>query len=721
MKSILPPEIVAARRSRFLALFLGGVASASQILLLREFLSIVGGNELAVGITLALWMILTAAGAIVGGRLPAPTASGMLRRSFLIVLLPAITILLLRATRGLLFPPGVTLEFLPTLALPALFLAPFCVTSGVFFAGIVRLRRAEEAMSPLAEIYGWEGAGSVLGASGVYVLAMLLNNTLSASLFLAACSGVILVIFRRRFEKGSRWMGAAVGAILIAVAASLIVHVDRVSRGWLHKGEEILLSSDTPFGSLVVTRTKAELNFFGNGVLLFSTGEVVTCEEAVHFAMVQRSHPRHVLLISGAASGTLAEAHKYAGADIDYVEENPGVMRAGLATGTLPASWWLHSTSGDARRFLRTSTVKFDAVISQIPEPVSVQSNRFFTREFFAEAAACMTDSGVISVSMFPAVEYLGPEARGSASTLLKTMRAVFPYVIVLPGEKYYFLASRAPLSTHIGELVQQRGVPTRAVNSFYIDDELLARRSAVFMAELNRGAEINEDFRPIACYQQLSLWLSAFGPPPLLIALAVGCLGLLSAFAAKPLGAVVFASGCAVSGFEVILLIGFQAMCGYLYQTLAIIVAACMAGLAAGSLHARRGEAHAARLWGSYAAVTLAGVLLALLLPMVYHADMAGNSGVAFFSLAAAIAGYYGGMVFGLTSRTKSAGERSRGLSLYSWELAGAALGAVATSVFLIPLVGITSAGMCITLFCAAAGLVAFLRLIMQQEFQTT
>jgi len=46
-------------------------------------------------------------------------------------------------------------------------------------------------------------------------------------------------------------------------------------------------------------------------MLLFSTGNEISNEENVHYAMVQHPNPENILLISGGFSGTIAEIMKY--------------------------------------------------------------------------------------------------------------------------------------------------------------------------------------------------------------------------------------------------------------------------------------------------------------------------------------------------------------------------------------------------------------------------
>ena len=49
------------------AFFLGAIAVAGQVVLLREVLGLVGGSELAFGLTLAVWLVAAGIGSLVFG------------------------------------------------------------------------------------------------------------------------------------------------------------------------------------------------------------------------------------------------------------------------------------------------------------------------------------------------------------------------------------------------------------------------------------------------------------------------------------------------------------------------------------------------------------------------------------------------------------------------------------------------------------------------------
>ena len=142
--------------------------------------------------------------------------------------------------------------------------------------------------------------------------------------------------------------------------------------------------------------------------------------------------------------------------------------------------------------------------------------------------------------------------------------------------------------------------------------------RMLEFDAEIRPLAEtpVNRDFAPVAYYFDIALWSSQFhqgyrrffrvlaGIPFATVA------GALAVFLAAVVVAgrwrkrrLQFAAACSTAatgftmiGLEMLLLLAFQALYGYVYQQLAVLIAAFMAGMALGSWLAMRKPAPAAR-----------------------------------------------------------------------------------------------------------------------------
>jgi spermidine synthase len=160
--------------------------------------------------------------------------------------------------------------------------------------------------------------------------------------------------------------------------------------------------------------------------------------------------------------------------------------------------------------------------------------------------------------------------------------------------------------------------------------------------------------------------------------------------------GVCVAATGFTLMALQILLLLGFQAVYGYVYTELALLIGLFMAGIALGSWLGMRRE-YANRSW-TLAAVQL---LLALAAPALLLAVSAigGFSSRAatwlaaqvVFPALAALAGLLGGFQFvtaaGIFLRGRGQGA-GFGL-LYAIDLLGGCVGALALSTFLIPVFG--------------------------------
>jgi spermidine synthase len=121
-----------------------------------------------------------------------------------------------------------------------------------------------------------------------------------------------------------------------------------------------------------------------------------------HLAMTQHRDPRRVLLVGGGLRGTLREIVRHEVASVDYVELDPALLAAAapyLAAGTRaaladPRVRVLHT---DGRLFVKAGGDAYDLIVVDVPDPTTAVLNRFYTVEFFAEAAARLRPGGCSS------------------------------------------------------------------------------------------------------------------------------------------------------------------------------------------------------------------------------------------------------------------------------------------------------------------------------------
>ncbi len=764
----------AAWSLRAILSLIGFTAVIAQVVLMRELLVVFYGNELSLGVMLANWLLWTALGSSVLGRWAARASHPrrfMAGLQTLAAFALPLTLLAVRASKVLFQSvPGEILGPVPMFLTSFLTLSVFCVLSGGLFAAgsrmFAELTGATTAAATGA-VYLFEAAGSGLGG----MLASLALVRVLTAFEIAAILGVLNLVAAFVLVAGAggrrRLVAASFGALAALVLAGSYV-LEPLSRALLWRGFHLIATRNSVYGSLAVVETGASRSLFENGLIVMTVPDRAAAEEAVHYALLEHPEPRSLLLIGGGVNGSVAEALTHPSLErVDYVELDPMIFN--IAARYFPEAWEkierdprVHVHAMDGRRFLKSTTDSFDVIIVNLPDPHTAQLNRFYTEEFFREAAAKLRPGGIVSFQVTSSENYISQELADFLRCLEHTLRAVFPEVTAIPGETVHFFAAAKPgtLTADPKELVRRlraRRLHTKYVREYFLPFRMSPDRMQDLQLQIEPqpNTPVNRDFSPVAYYFDVALWSSRFHRTSarwieslagvrferLLAATTLALAALLPLLWVWPAGAeekpaararraaalAVAAMGFTELGLEILLLLGFQALYGYVYQQLTILVALFMVGMATGAwleLRSARGRS-APRLRGDLR--VLAGLqvfaaasplLLYGMLVALGRVSSVGGQWLAsqmLFPALALVAGLLGGFQFLLASRVYFAGARERAGSpgvLYGLDLAGACAGALALSVLLIPVYGflrtavlMAAANLAPALLAAAAG----------------
>jgi spermidine synthase len=736
-----PDGVRAGFGLRAVLILIGFTAAIAQIVLLRELMAVFYGNEISIGLMLASWLLWTAAGSSLAGRLAVRARNPRRMMAAIQVLLAAVlpcTVQAVRSAKGLLQTvPGEVLGPGPVLLTSLAVLGPLCVLSGALFTGGSRVY-ATTAAAPAGEasgsVYLWEAVGSSAGGliAGLVLVRFLgsLEIALLVSILnLIAASGLALA--------GSMLRRAAIGMVagiaLVLEFFGVPRRAEEISQIHFWRGQHLVATRNSLYGNLAVVGTEGSRTLYENGVVLFNAPDAPAAEEAVHYALLEHPSPRSVLLIGGGINGSIVEALRHPTVErVDYVELDPAILD--LAAEYFPHEWRrlradprvrVHVTDG--RLFVKTSPLVFDVIIVNLPDPQNAQLNRFYTAEFFDAVSRKLAPGGEFSFQLRSSENYIAPELAQFLRSIHKSLRSVFPEVAAIPGETVHFFAAHGAgtLASGADELVSRlhaRNLKTSYVSEYFIPFRMMPDRTLDLEMHIRPlpTTPVNRDFAPIAYYFDVALWSSQFNPGYrklfralastdfkilaavvgiMLAALAVGCRLLrqrrhrLQAVA----GFCTASTGFTMIGLEMFLLLGFQAVYGYVYRQLAVLIAAFMAGMALGSwLALRRPDFRDVRLLGiTQMLVAASPVILIFLLEAAQGANgnvaMAATSAI--FPAAALGSGMLAGFQFPVASRMffRGAGpskEASLG-SLYALDLAGSCLGAMLFSGWFIPVFG--------------------------------
>jgi spermidine synthase len=694
---------------------------------MRELMVVFYGNEISLGLMLGSWLFWTAVGSGLAGRLaararePRRLMAGL--EALVAVALPA-TILAVRASRSVLETvPGESLGPGPMLLGSLATLSLFCVLSGCLFAAGSRLY-ADQAATSTGEATGSVYLAEALGSAGGGVLAGLVLVRYAAPLEIALGLGVLNLVaaaglvIRARLARFAA-MGALAGAAVLLALPFGVPRLETISIERFWRGFHLVTTRNSVYGNLAVVRTEGASSLYENGLNLFNVPDPAAAEEAVHYALLEHPSPRSLLLIGGGVNGSLAQALQHASLErIDYVELDPAILELAREYFPIQKDPRVRVHVIDGRLFLKTTASTFDVIIVNLPDPQTAQLNRFYTLEFFREAARKLTGSGILALRLTAAEDYISPELASFLRSIYKTLRAVFPEVTAIPGETVHFFGARrtgvlAAGSEELLARLRARRLETSYVREYYIPFRMMPDRMAALERQIQPRPEtpVNRDFAPVAYYFDVALWSSRFnhGYRDLFGAMAgvdfrwlAGAAGaLLLVLVAKKRRPQTAAACCTAAmgftliGLEMLLLLAFQAIYGYVYQQLAVMIAAFMAGMALGSWRALgaptpRGMRTLVRL---QAGAAIAPLVLCAVFEGVTHATSAAGlflvSQVLFPALALGC-GMLGGYEFPVASRIFFGSSRGRRPgTLYALDLAGSCLGAVLFSVYLIPVFG--------------------------------
>ena len=664
----------------------GLISIAIQVLLVREINTLFEGNELMMGWTLGIWMFLTGMGAYLGSqiRLNSPTQGTINNFLILICTLPIIIVVVINLIKTELFPPGVLINPLSFLLIVLLILLPICLLVGFAFSVFVHAFKTDN--HGFVKVYALESLGSLVGGILVSFLFIQWFSILESLVIILLITLICIYIINR--ERRYLFSLLFVSGIVLMV---FVLPIDNVIRKKLFPNQNLLENKETRYGNLTVTETFGQYNFFINGSFLFATGNVISNEENVHYAMLQHGLPRNVLLISGGVSGMIDEVLKYPTVkSIDYVEVNPELIRLASKYKLLPTNGKVNIYIEDGRRFVKRIEKHYDVVIFSVPDPVSLQVNRYYTREFLQEVKTCLTPGAVVTFGLSPAGNYISPEKANIIALVYHTLKSTFRNVEVIPGEKDYFIASDSLINNSIAELSVLRGIANKFVNQNYIDDFSTRQRGNFIKENIQNKRIINTDNKPLPVFYESLHFISLFGEKSifmLLIPLAVFAIPL---FFFRSASKGIYIAGFAASSAEMLLIFSFQLVYGYVYSAIGLIIALFMGGLVLGSLLGSLTNPGTKNMIIAQASLGLFFLLYPLLEGVI--SQSAGSFLIyTMFILMTIVPSAIVGYIYVMGTKQMRGDIIISSSVNYSADLIGSALGVISITVIMIPLLGIT------------------------------
>ena len=779
---------------RFALFLIGFTATSGQILLLREYISAFNGNELIIGIYLSIWLLATAVGSGPVARLtarrdrvlsppgnrdsepagnrdsePAGNRDSELAVRFAVVQFFS-GICLLYAIVGLLTLPsplrpstGEVAGLGPALVSAAIFLFPFCVLQGLLFPLGTRLFRSESPDASISRVYFLESLGAGTGGLLFSLVFVHLMSSFQNIAVLSALNGFAACLLLKNHDRRrlSQMFYLVAGVIVILCVLDPITNKAATQR-W--KGLKVVALKQSHYGNLSVVSIDTQFSIYEDGLLIFTTEDIQSAEEAANVPLLEHPAPSRVLLLGGGVGGVIREMLKYNTVSrIDYVELDPELIT--LSQRVLPLKYVIdlddarvaiHYTDG--RRFLEETSDRYDVVAMQIPPPYTAQLNRFYTKEFFELVRSHLRAGGVFAFAAPPVAEYVGSELGAFLASISRTLSSVFITHVIIPANRTFFVSSpdRNPyVVTSPDSLLSRlysRRIETVFFRDYFLTSTLSRERLDYLVKRLatSEAVSINTDLRPTSFYYDLVLWSAeyerfmkgilewVFVNRWSLWAIIAAAIVALAGLARSGKKNRLVLSALAVSGFSAIVLelevlLCFQLLYGSLYDRIGVLLTCYMLGLAIGTLLERRqnssGSAGDKALLPPGrnallrpAIIQIATAVFALCFITIVYLTVGAMSGGAAarevsrgtttvlewsFTIFALVAGGLGGALFSSASRVffATASSTSTGVT-YAWDLVGSWFGAVSCSAVLFPVEGVVNTTIMVAILLIVSGL---------------
>jgi spermidine synthase len=702
----MPPNTTKKLRNSLLVL--GFSTLVTQIILIRQVMAYFDGNELVIGLTLGLWMLMTALGARLKSRWNSPAFLHLL-----LAFLSIITVVLIPFGRYMFVTPGVMAGFGITTLVVFISLLPFCLVAGMLFPMLSALLSTGKKPGILHHAYALESIGSLTGGllfSLVMVYFFTTWQSLTTVIIVNLALAIQIYLAKRKRIMAFSIMGMLLAFMAIAVVFDPLSLLDRL----YYQGQEIISRVDTPYGRLVVTRVSDQVNIYQNGIPLTQPNDLASREERVHYAMLIKPDAKKVLMISGGTGGALQEVLKYPEARIDYVDIDPYLIGEAIKHGGIRESPRISIIHKDPGRFIKSTDKVYDVILLNSPNPSSGLLNRMFTHSFFRELKRHLAKDGVLQVALSGGANYLSSEALLLHSVTYNSLNKEFDIIGLVPGGRNYFLAGDSLPGKMLGEMYAAAGIENQYVNPYYINEMQMGQRSRKIMEQLDRDAGINSDIKPTGYYLRIREWLNQFQIPVWLAPSILGIIVLVFIFTLGPLNLGLFSGGLAAASAELMLLLWLQATYGFAYQLAGLIFTAFMTGLVAGSWF----FPNLIRKFTFRTFLFFQLIMSAFLFTMMGYIFLSettpipGWLNLSIIFILTLVAGSITGLQYTSAVRIRKSPALQNVSLSYSSDLAGSAMGSMIVSVFLLPIIGFYMTSIGLAIFCLAIFTILFFRM---------
>lgn len=360
---------------------------------------------------------------------------------------------------------------------------------------------AENLRITISSIFSFDYIGGLIG-SIAFPLLLLPQLGYFATAFLTGSMNIlaaILIVFKYSDRIRKPVIFKSITVLLFAFMMWGVLFSENISNyveGGLYR-DRVILSEQTQYQHIVLTRHKDDLRLFIDGNVQFCSLDEYRYHEAlVHIPMSQAAKKDKVLILGGGDGMAVRELLKYEGTQITLVDLDPEMIRicsenkiiAGLNENSLKSDR-LKIINDDAYRFLEENEEDYDVIIVDLPDPNNESLNKLYTNVFYRLCQNSLTKDGILAVqSTSP---YYATKAFWCIGKTLESEGFfVKPYHLQVPafGDWGFHLASRKELGDNYDITVETK----------YLSEDNVDALFSFGKDEIAEDVEINSLSKPV-------------------------------------------------------------------------------------------------------------------------------------------------------------------------------------------------------------------------------
>lgn len=626
----------------------GFIAITAQTILLRELLVVALGNEIIFGIFLANWLMGIFFGSLLGGWIG--TKTNKIREVFLtslvlmIVMIPlAITLIrnLYQLTGTL---AGTYIDFFEIFTFSTFIILPVAFFIGFTFPLASNLKKEDKHLSGkkislMAKVYIFEALGFLCGG---FLTSFFLIGSFNSYRIISLVVLPLLIFLAINTKKlGHTFLFYLIICLLVLDFYSLHIHggstilnqITIENRWHSISRSKLVYTVDSKFQNIAIGQNYEQFNVYCNGQ--FSSIFPEKNDQTIMAAHLisQHPNPKNILIIGEAISGLAQQLLKYNINKITSIEIDAKLVNAIKiylpdSEKKILSDKRLSLKIKDGKKWIK-SRIKnqgeadlFDIIFLNISEPSTLFLNRYYTVEFYQDLSRVLKTKGVLGLRVTSSENYAQGFVSNYTTSLYNTLKKLFPNIIIAPGEKNFFFASKiSGIISDSPEVLASRykntGVAPRKLGLIF--RSIYPPEKTAFIKkflESNKSNILNTNEKPISLfyYNKILGWINNkktenffnFFEKQDLTNLVMFILVMFSLRLLYLLIKSKMMKGkqkkrdtdlsfhitlCTLNGgffglsVELLIIYSFQNIYGYVYQIIGFIIALFMAGLPVGAL----------------------------------------------------------------------------------------------------------------------------------------